>query len=67
MDVKAGIDAGSESPFVSTGRLPSEVLVQELVEEAVERYRPNAEEGQLASAFLSRRLGLDLFASKAGA
>jgi glutaminase len=43
MDVKAGIEAGSESPFVSTGHLPSGQLVQGLVEEAVERYRTNSE------------------------
>jgi glutaminase len=50
MDVKAGIDAGSESPFVSTGRLPSEQLVQELVEEAVERYRANPD-GALSQVY----------------
>jgi len=39
MDLRAGIDAGAESPFVSTGRLPSPELVEALVEEAHERYR----------------------------
>jgi glutaminase len=50
MDVKAGIDAGSESAFVSTGRLPPDELVQELLEEAVERYRPNVD-GALSQAY----------------
>ena len=42
-DVSAGIAAGAESPFVSTGRLPSPELVQQLVEEARERYRTNTD------------------------
>ena len=41
MDVRAGIDAGAESPFVSTGELPSAERVQLLVAEAHERYRAN--------------------------
>jgi glutaminase len=43
MDVEDGIAAGLESPFVSTGRLPSPALVQHLVAEAHERYRGNTE------------------------
>jgi glutaminase len=43
MDVREGIEAGSESPFVSTGRLPSDAVVQELVEEAHRRYRADAD------------------------
>ena len=43
MDVTAGIDAGAESPFVSTGELPRPELVQQLVAEAHERYRANDE------------------------
>src|SRR5947207_4034208 len=39
MDVRDGIAAGVESPFVSTGRLPSPALVRQLVDEAYERYR----------------------------
>src|SRR5262245_34869825 len=43
MDVRAGVDAGAESPFVSTGHLPAEQLVRSLVDEAHARYRANAE------------------------
>jgi glutaminase len=43
MDVRAGIDAGAESPFVSTGELPSVERVQKLVEDAVGRYRRNTD------------------------
>jgi glutaminase len=43
MDVRAGIDAGAESPFVSTGALPPAELVQELVVDAHERYRTNSD------------------------
>ncbi|HYX75619.1 MAG TPA: glutaminase A, partial [Gaiellaceae bacterium] len=43
MDIQDGIAAGVESPFVSTGRLPSVELVQQLVGEAHERYRTNAD------------------------
>jgi glutaminase len=43
MDIRDGIAAGVESPFVSTGRLPSAELVQQLVAEAHERYRANTE------------------------
>ena len=39
MDVRAGVDAGAESPFVSTGALPPVELAQALVDEAFERYR----------------------------
>jgi glutaminase len=40
-DVSAGVVAGAEAPFVSTGRLPSPGLVEQLVAEAHERYRTN--------------------------
>jgi glutaminase len=50
MDLRAGIDAGTESPFVSTGRLPSPELVQQLVEEARERYRMNTD-GALSQVY----------------
>jgi len=43
MDVRAGIEAGTESPFVSTGALPPGELVQQLVAEAHERYRDNTD------------------------
>jgi glutaminase len=43
MDIRDGIAAGVESPFVSTGRLPSPALVQRLVDEAHERYRTNTD------------------------
>jgi glutaminase len=43
MDVRAGIDAGAESPFVSTGELPSVEQAQQLVADAVERYRSNTD------------------------
>jgi glutaminase len=43
MDLRDGITAGVESPFVSTGRLPSAELVQQLVAEAHARYRTNTD------------------------
>src|SRR5262245_4595376 len=43
MDLRAGIDAGAESPFVSTGELPSAELVRQLVDEAYARFRTDAE------------------------
>jgi glutaminase len=43
MDLQSGIDAGVESPFISTGRLPSAELTQQLVDDAYERYRTNME------------------------
>jgi glutaminase len=43
MDARDGIAAGVESPFVSTGRLPSAELIQELVVEAHEHYRTNTD------------------------
>jgi glutaminase len=43
MDVRAGIEAGAESPFVSTGQLPTPELAQRLVDEAHDRYRTNAD------------------------
>ena len=43
MDLRESIDAGAESPFVSTGALPEAPLVQELVDEAHARYRTHAE------------------------
>jgi glutaminase len=42
-DVRDGVAAGAESPFVSTGRLPSPELVRQLVVEAHERYRTNSD------------------------
>ena len=50
MDVRAGIAAGTESPFVSTGRLPDEDLVRGVVVEAHERYRMN-DEGALSQVY----------------
>ena len=50
MDVRAGVAAGTESPFVSTGRLPGEELVQKLVVEAHERYRTN-DDGALSQVY----------------
>ena len=50
MDVRAGVAAGTESPFVSTGRLPGEELVQGLVVEAHERYRTN-DDGALSQVY----------------
>ena len=43
IDVRAGIDAGAASPYVSTGHLPSLQLVEELIAEAHERYRSNTD------------------------
>ena len=43
LDLEDVIRAGAESPLVSTGRLPSAGLVQQLVDEAYERYRTNTE------------------------
>jgi glutaminase len=43
VDVREGIEAGAESPFVSTGQLPSAELMQQLVDEAHERYRTNGD------------------------
>jgi glutaminase len=61
MDLKAGIDPGVESPFVSTGELPSAELVQLLVAEAHERYRAN-DDGATSQVYpaLARARG-DLF------
>jgi len=50
VDVRAGVAAGTESPFVSTGRLPGEELVQKLVVEAHERYRTN-DDGALSQVY----------------
>ena len=50
MDVRAGIAAGTEPPFVSTGRLPGEDLVRQLVVEAHERYRTNGD-GALSQVY----------------
>ena len=50
MDVRAGIAAGTESPFVSTGRLPGDDLVRQLVVEAHERYRTNSD-GELSQVY----------------
>jgi glutaminase len=43
MDVREGIEAGAEAPFVLTGHLPATASVQELVAEAHERYRTNTD------------------------
>jgi glutaminase len=61
MDVRAGIDAGAASPFVSTGALPPAELVQSLVDEAHERYRANVD-GETSHVYpaLARARG-DLF------
>ena len=50
MDLRAGIAAGTESPFVSTGRLPADDLVDRLVVEAHERYRTN-DDGALSEVY----------------
>jgi glutaminase len=50
MDVRDGIVAGAESPFVSTGHLPADDLVDRLVADAHERYRRN-EEGELSDVY----------------
>jgi glutaminase len=42
-DVRPGIAAGAETPFVSTGQLPSPELVAQLVAEAHDRYRTNTD------------------------
>jgi glutaminase len=46
----AGVDAGAESQFVSTGNLPSNELVQRLVAEAHERYRTN-DDGSVSQVY----------------
>lgn len=43
MDVRAGIVAGAESAFVSTGELPAQGVVQQLVDDAYDRYRTNSD------------------------
>ena len=56
------IDAGAESPFVSTGHLPPSELVQALVAEAHERYRAERRRRDVAtSTRRSRRVPRDLF------
>jgi glutaminase len=50
MDVHAAIAEGIESPFVSTGELPSAELVQQLVEQTHERYRSD-DEGALSDVY----------------
>jgi glutaminase len=50
MDVHAAIAEGIESPFVSTGQLPSAELVQQLVERTHERYRSD-DEGALSDVY----------------
>jgi glutaminase len=50
MDLRAGIAAGTESPFVSTGLLPADDLVDRLVAEAHERYRTN-DDGALSDVY----------------
>jgi glutaminase len=42
-DVQGGIEAGAEASFVSTGNLPADDHVQQLVTEAHERYRSNTD------------------------
>jgi glutaminase len=43
MNTQLKIDAGAESPHISTGRLPSPELVSKLVAEAHARYKPHTE------------------------
>jgi glutaminase len=50
MDLRAGIAAGAESPFVSTGLLPAPELVQELVVEAHDRFGTNTD-GELSRVY----------------
>jgi len=65
--------------YVSTGELPSPEQVRRSLEDAYQRFRTetalatyappldgfgNSVKGQLAARFLSRRLGLTLFASE---
>jgi glutaminase len=50
MDVRAGTAAGAESPFVSTGHLPADDLVDRLVAEAHDRYRTN-DDGALSDVY----------------
>ena len=50
MNARNENDAEAESPFVSTGRLPSQELVQQLVDEAHERYRKNTD-GAVSSVY----------------
>jgi glutaminase len=50
MDVRAGVAAGTESLFVSTGHLPEDDLVDRLVVEAHERYRTNGD-GALSDVY----------------
>ena len=51
------------APYVSTGHLPSPEQVRRSVDEPLDAYG-NSVKGQLAARFLSRRLGLSLFASE---
>jgi glutaminase len=50
MDLRAGVAAGTESPFVSTGHLPEDDFVDGLVVEAHERYRTNGD-GALSDVY----------------
>jgi len=50
MDLRAEIEAGAKSPYVSTGRLPAVELAQQLVDEAYERYRAN-DDGSLSQVY----------------
>jgi glutaminase len=50
MDIRAAIAEGVESPFVSTGQLPSPQLVQQLVDRAHERYRGD-DDGALSDVY----------------
>ena len=43
MDVRAGIEAGAESPFVSNGALPPAQLVQQLVDDAHAHFRADTD------------------------
>jgi len=65
MDVREGIEAGAEAPFVSTGHLPATASVQELVAEAHERYRTNTDgaTSDVYPALGSVRKDLFVFAS----
>jgi glutaminase len=61
MDLRAGIHAGAESPFVSTGELPRAELVRQLVAKAHERYRAD-DDGATSQVYPAlARVRADLF------
>jgi len=60
-DIRDGVVAGAESPFVSTGRLPAAGSVRQLVTEAHERYRSN-NDGESSDVYPAlQRVPPDLF------